>query len=131
MENLPSEIRPLSAPSGYRQLNPAVLPVPPVGEKTRASRRRRLIVGFGVAAALHVGLVLAWWLTPPLRLKATYAPERWVQVLPMVKPEPPPAEAPPAAPLKPTVVPSAPEPRKKFHRLQRPSPPIKRAPENP
>ncbi len=87
MENIPSEIRPLSTPASYRQVNPAVLPLPPVSEKARRQRRRRLIVGFGVAAALHVGLVLAWWLAPPLRLKATYAPERWVRVLPIAKTE--------------------------------------------
>jgi hypothetical protein len=87
MENIPAEIRPLPTPSGYRQLNPAVIPFAPVSPTSRLSRRKRLVIGFCIAAALHVGLILAWWLTPPLRLKASYAPERWVQVLPLVKPE--------------------------------------------
>jgi hypothetical protein len=112
MENLPSDIRPLSTPSSYRQSNPAVLPPPPLSEKARRLRRKRLIFGFSIAAALHVGLILAWWLTPPLRLKASYSPERWVQVLPLIKPDPPvtpdtekPAghvadPAPPAEPVK-------------------------------
>jgi hypothetical protein len=130
MENLPSEIRPLSTPSGYRQLNPAVLPLAPASEKARISRRRRLMIGFGVAAALHVGLVLAWWLTPPLRLKANYAPERWVQVLPVVPPPSPPAIAPPAvaspaAPVKPVAT-AANHAKKNSHKSHKSSLPIER-----
>jgi hypothetical protein len=94
MENIPSDIRPLSTPSSYRLANPAVLPVAPVSEQTRASRRKRIVIGFSIAAALHAALVLGWWLSPPLRLKASYAPERWVQVLPVEKPAPPAALAP-------------------------------------
>jgi hypothetical protein len=135
MENVPSEIRPLSTPSGYRQLNPAVLPLAPFSERARTSRRRRLMIGFGIAAALHVGLVLAWWLTPPLRLKASYAPERWVQVLP-VAPTPappavaPPSMAPPMAPVKPDGTSAAirtkknsPKSHKSFLPSERPSEP--------
>ena len=116
MENIPSDIRPLSTPAGYRLSNPAVLGPPPMSEKAKRLRRKRLVIGFSIAAALHVGLILAWWLTPPLRLKASYAPERWVQVLPLTKPDlPPVAETPPA----PAAAPAAEPLRKKSRKTHK------------
>ena len=73
-------------PSGYRELHPAVLDLPPLTAKGRSFHRRRWLIGLSVAAALHVGIVLAWFLTPPLRLKASYAPDRWVPVVSIPKP---------------------------------------------
>ena len=61
----------LPTPAAYRQTTPAVLGPPPSDEKSRLFTRRRVVIGFGVAVLLHVILVLGWWLTPPLRLKAS------------------------------------------------------------
>lgn len=93
-----SDIRPLPTPAAYRQINPAVLSVPTLSKRARFLQRKRVLIGFAVAVALHAGLVLAWLLTPPLRLKASYAPERWVRILPIVAyAAPPPVIPAPAA----------------------------------
>lgn len=74
-------------PIGYRQLTPAILGTPPVTERMRRFERKRVVIGIAIAAVLHLALGLAWWLTPPLRLKAGYSPDRWVQILSLPKPE--------------------------------------------
>ena len=97
----------LPTPSGYRDAHPRVLGPPPQSPKARFFERKRVIVGFAIAAVLHVGLVLAWWLTPPLRLKAGYAPERWVPVSSLPAPR---AEKPPAVPAPKTSIRPQPAP---------------------
>jgi hypothetical protein len=105
----------LPTPADYRKTTPAILGPPQVDEKSRIFSRKRVVIGFGVAAALHVGLGLAWWLTPSLRLKVGYAPERWVPVLSLPKPppEPPRSEAAPPAATPTTSAVSPATPRKK------------------
>ena len=90
-------IRPLELPdpSTFRQLRPAVLGTPPVTPTMRLFERRRLWIGIGIAVAFHASLGLAWWLAPPLRLKAGIDPHRWVQVVSLPKPD---AAAPPLQP---------------------------------
>jgi hypothetical protein len=77
------------APSAYRQSVPAGLPPPTAGIETPRAARRRWIKGLAVVVVLHASAALAWWLTPPLRLKTSPAPDRWVQVssLPQKEPE--------------------------------------------
>ncbi len=48
--------------------------------QNRRAERKRLILWFGVAMALHAALLLALWLTPPLRLKWAPPSDAWVQV---------------------------------------------------
>lgn len=74
----------LPTPSGYRAAVPAFASTEPAAPARRAERKRRL-AWFAIAVALHVALLLGLWLTPPLRLKAGYAPERWVQVVALPK----------------------------------------------
>ena len=69
------------APAGYRLLHPAALDLPPPTAKGRLFQRKRLLIGLGVVAALHLALILGWLLTPPLRLKAGIDPERWLPVV--------------------------------------------------
>lgn len=76
----------LPNPSTFRELRPAILGSPPVSVKARLFERKRVIIGFGIAAAFHITLGLAWWLTPPLRLKAGIDPARWVAVFSVVTP---------------------------------------------
>ena len=45
------------------------------------SERKRRVVWFAVAVALHAALLLGIWLMPPLRLKWSPSPEDWVQVV--------------------------------------------------
>jgi len=72
----------LPGPSAYRDLmRPAVLAVPTESAKARWFERKRVIVGIAIAAAFHISIGLALWLTPPLRLKVGYSPDRWVQVV--------------------------------------------------
>ncbi len=85
-------IRELPAPADYRTTTPAVLGTVPADADSRLFTRKRVVIGLAVAVALHAGLGLAWWLAPPLRLKAGYAPERWVPVVPLItlpRPVPP------------------------------------------
>ncbi|MEA3151043.1 MAG: hypothetical protein QOD56_1982 [Gammaproteobacteria bacterium] len=100
----------LATLADYRKTTPAVLGELPVDAKTRLFTRKRVVIGFAVAAALHVGLGLAWWLTPPLRLKASYAPERWVHVMPLPKPEALQPVPPPAKDPTPAIVPDKKKP---------------------
>jgi hypothetical protein len=71
----------LPPPSGYRQLVPAFQP-PTLAPDAQRRERSRLLLWFGVALGLHAALLLALFLTPPLRLKASYAPDRWVHIMP-------------------------------------------------
>lgn len=71
----------LPNPSSFRQLRPAILGTPAISAKARLFERRRVIIGIGIAAAIHLSLGLAWWLAPPLRLRAGIDPKRWVQVV--------------------------------------------------
>jgi hypothetical protein len=91
----------LPDPSSFRKLRPAVLGTPALTVKARWFERKRVIVGLGIAAAFHLSLGLAWWLTPPLRLKAGIDPRRWVQVVSLPAPDAPPRAAAPlvAAPV--------------------------------
>ena len=79
----PSKIE-LPAPAGYRR----TVPVFPSEEPSVAARlfdRKRRILWFGVAVALHAALFLGIWLSPPLRLVVGYGPDRWVQVVSLPK----------------------------------------------
>ena len=99
------KIAPLPSLSEYRQIKPTLatrdtsMEITPV---VRRFRRKRLLIWFGVAAALHAALLLAFFLTPKMRLKWTPPPEDWVPVVSLPKPEP--------APL-PTPVPEKPAPQ--------------------
>jgi hypothetical protein len=84
----------LPAPSGYRQSVP-IFQGPELSPDAQRSERRRLVLWFGVAVALHAALLLALFLTPPLRLKASYAPDRWVHIMPI------PALSSPSPPIAP------------------------------
>jgi hypothetical protein len=77
-------------PAAYRQSIPAFPSTEP-SIATRRFERKRHIIWFSVAVALHGALFLGLWLTPPLRLKAGYAPDRWVQVVSVAKGAPEPA----------------------------------------
>lgn len=87
----------LPNPSSFRELRPAILGTPVLTARARWFERRRLMIGLGIAAAFHISLGLAWWLTPPLRLKAGIDPKRWVQVVSLPQPATPPSVAPPSA----------------------------------
>ncbi len=86
-------ITPLPDLAAYRDAHPAVLGEPPADLQTRRFWRKRVVIGFAVAAALHIALVLGWLLTPPLRLKVGYGADRWVHVV-SVPPDPPPKSSP-------------------------------------
>jgi len=85
----------LPMPSAFRQLRPAILGTPPITRTARLFERKRVIVGLCIAAGLHIVLGFAWWLSPPLRLKAGYGPDRWVQILSLGKTETPASSPPP------------------------------------
>jgi len=81
-EMRPKDRRPsfnLPDPSGYRQRVPS-FPTSDGTAQNRRAERKRLILWFGVAMALHAALLLALWLTPPLRLKWGPPSDAWVQV---------------------------------------------------
>jgi hypothetical protein len=91
----------LPNPAQYRQTTPAV-----IAQEMRATapriERKRLLVWFSVAVGLHAALLIAIWLTPPLRLKWSPSPDAWVPVVSL--PVPPPA---PVAPTPVVPTPSA------------------------
>lgn len=104
------KIAPLPSLSDYRQIKPTLatkdtsMEITPV---VRRFQRKKLFIWFGVAVALHAALLLAFFLTPPMRLKWSPPPEDWVPVVSLPKPEPAPvAERP--APLAQAVAPSKP-----------------------
>ena len=84
-------------PAAYRQSS--VPPDFPTSDDTPTAKRfarKRVYFWFGVAVAFHVILLLVFFLTPKLRLKAGYASDRWVEVLPMTEAPPGPAPTVPA-----------------------------------
>jgi hypothetical protein len=91
------KIAPLPSLSDYRQIKPTLatkdtsMEITPV---VRRFQRKKLFIWFGVAVALHVALLLAFFLTPPMRLKWSPSPEDWVPVVSLPKPEPLPASPP-------------------------------------
>lgn len=93
----------LPTPAGYRRSVPAFPSTDP-GIDTRRVERKRLVLWFGVAVALHAALLLGLWLTPPLRLKWGPSPDAWVQVVSLPKKPPdaplPHATNPPPIPAK-------------------------------
>jgi len=92
-------IAPLPSLSDYRQIKPTLATKDTSMEITpavRRFRRKRLLIWFGVAAALHAAALLAFFLSPPMRIKWNPPPEAWVPVVYLPKPEPVPAP-PPAA----------------------------------
>jgi hypothetical protein len=102
----------LPTPSAYRQSVPAFQSTePPL--KIRRFERKRLLRWFAVAVALHAALFLGIWLTPPLRLKWSPAPEQWVSIMPL------PAKA-PAAPIPPAVKETAKETQPSLTKAKRP-----------
>jgi hypothetical protein len=60
----------------------------------RRFRRKKLLIWFGVAVALHTALLLVFFLTPSMRLKWNPPPQDWVPVVSLPKPEPAPTPAP-------------------------------------
>jgi hypothetical protein len=71
--------------------------------------RKRLLLWFGVAVALHAVLLLVIWLMPPLRIPWTPSPDAWVPVVSL--PAPAPSVAPPAPVLIPAPLPGKAKPR--------------------
>ena len=104
------KIAPLPSLSEYRQIKPTLatkdtsMEITPV---VRRFQRKKLIIWFGVAVALHAALLLAFFLTPPMRLKWSPPPEDWVPVVSLPKPEPVPLPEKPA-PQAQAVAPSKP-----------------------
>jgi hypothetical protein len=104
------KIAPLPPLSEYRQIKPTLatkdtsMEITPV---VRRFQRKKLFIWFGVAVALHAALLLAFFLTPPMRIKWTPPPQDWVPVVSLPKPEPVPVPQKPApqaqavAPAKP------------------------------
>jgi len=93
------KIAPLPSLSEYRQIKPTLatkdtsMEITPV---VRRFQRKKLFIWFGVAVALHAALLLAFFLTPPMRIKWTPPPEDWVPVVSLPKPEPVPVPEKPA-----------------------------------
>jgi hypothetical protein len=79
-----SQVRGLPTPSGYRQSIP-VFDTADTGIIARRGERRRRLLWFAVAVALHAALFVGLWLTPSLRLKWSPSPEDWVQVISVPK----------------------------------------------
>jgi hypothetical protein len=88
-------VRELPTPAQYRRNTPAIINPDPAA-KIGPVNRKRLLILFAVAVALHVLVLFAIWLSPPLRLKWEPSPDAWVQVV--------------ALPLKPPAAPALPAP---------------------
>jgi hypothetical protein len=82
----PGPIR-LPPPSGYVQRVP-LFPTTDGSAKSRRFERRRLVLWFGIAVALHAALLLGLWLMPALRIKWEPSPDAWVQVTSVPKAQP-------------------------------------------
>lgn len=95
----------LPAPARYRQAVP-IFGTAELSRDARRGERRRLVLWFGVALGLHVALLLALFLTPPLRLKASYGADRWVHIMPIPAVSNPPVTASPQQRQAPTKKPS-------------------------
>src|ERR1700728_3935192 len=91
------KIAPLPSLSDYRQIKPTLatkdtsMEITPV---VRRFQRKKLLIWFGVAVALHSAFLLVFFLTPPMRLKWNPPPEDWVPVVSLPKAEPVPAPSP-------------------------------------
>ncbi len=85
------QIAPLPSLSDYRQIKPTLamkdtsMEITPV---VRRFRRKKLLIWFGVAVALHTALLLVFFLTPPMRIKWNPPAEDWVPVVSLPKPVP-------------------------------------------
>ena len=93
-------IRPVPTPAEYRRIVPRFAMGDPV-EHVQGPRRKRLWMWLGVAVALHVVLLMALLLTPPMRIKWSPSPDAWVPVTSIPKPEAaqtPPSDTPGPAP---------------------------------
>jgi hypothetical protein len=66
-------------PAGFAQRVPA-FPTSDGIDKNRRVERKRLVLWFGIAVALHAALLLGIWLMPSLRIKWEPSPDAWVQV---------------------------------------------------
>lgn len=99
----------LPTPAGYRQSVP-VFPTSDSGIKTRGERKRYLL-WFAAAVALHGALFVGWWLTPPLRLKWEPPPESWVRVTSLAKEVP-------QAPILDAVKVAKPVPKRRNHKTR-------------
>jgi hypothetical protein len=105
------KIAPLPSLSDYRQIKPTLamkdtsMEITPV---VRRFRRKKLLIWFGVAVALHTALLLVFFLTPSMRLKWNPPPQDWVPVVSLPKPEPAPTPAPVAEKPLPQVQAQAP-----------------------
>jgi hypothetical protein len=93
-KNREALVAPLPALSVYRRSAPP-FPTTDSAVGNQRAERRRLILWFGVAVAVHAVLLLALWLTPPLRLKWGPSSDSWVHVisLPSKQPDAPRPEA--------------------------------------
>lgn len=95
-------------PSHFRRSSPAIIATQP-GVSAQPQSRKRLVLWFGVAVALHAALLLAIWLMPPLRIPWSPSPDAWVPVVSL------PAPAPVVAPPAPVVIAPLPEKAKPRH----------------
>lgn len=89
---LKGDIR-IPPPSGFAQRVP-LFPTTDAIVKNRRFERRRLILWFGIAVALHAALLLGIWLMPSLRIKWEPSPDAWVEVTSLPKEPPQAAQAP-------------------------------------
>jgi hypothetical protein len=104
-KNREASVGALPTLSAYRRSAPA-FPTTDSAVENQRVERKRLILWFGVAVALHAALLLGLWLTPPLRLKWGPSSDSWVQVisLPNKQPDVPTPEAGAASKTVPTKV---------------------------
>lgn len=80
-------------PSAYVQRIPA-FPTSDAAVPNRRFERRRLLMWFGIAVALHAALLFGLWLMPALRIKWEPSAEAWVRITPLpVRSTAPPALA--------------------------------------
>jgi len=86
----PREIIP-PPPSAYVQRIP-VFPTSDAAVPNRRFERKRLLMWFGIAVALHAALLLGLWLMPTLRIQWEPSPDAWVRITAL----PVPSTAPPA-----------------------------------
>lgn len=117
------KIAPLPSLSDYRQIKPTLamkdtsMEITPV---VRRFRRKKLLIWFGVAVALHTALLLVFFLTPPMRLKWNPPPEDWVPVVSLPKPVPPPTVAEKPAPQVQAQSPAATSSKPAKHAIAKP-----------
>ncbi len=96
----PPVVRDLPPLAQYRRTVPAFKSIDPDAATPRVGRRRYAL-WFGVAIGLHAVLLLALWLSPPLRLKWGPSADAWVQVtsLPQEQAKVPAADPGPPVPV--------------------------------